>query len=86
MGNQQEPSSKGWIMIITSIIGVIGTITVAYFAFRGAIFPAQLDLQRGHTWRSVTFPAQCPGRSALCSWDHNEIKNAKNGHFQRDRF
>lgn len=53
MSNQQESASKGWIIIITSIIGVIGTITVAYFAFRGAIFPAQLEIQASQTAQSI---------------------------------
>ncbi len=53
MSGQQESSSKGWIIVITSIIGVIGTITVAYFAFRGAIFPAQLEIEASQTAQSI---------------------------------
>ena len=53
MSSQQESTSKGWIIVITSIIGVIGTITVAYFAFRGAIFPAQLEIEASQTAQSI---------------------------------
>ena len=34
MSNQQDSSSKGWTIIITSVIGVIGTIAVAYFVIQ----------------------------------------------------
>ena len=53
MSNQHDSTSKGWVIIITSIIGVIGTITVAYFAFRGAIFPAQLEIEATQTAQSI---------------------------------
>lgn len=53
MSNQQDSSSKGWIIIITSVIGVIGTIAVSYFAFRGAIFPKQLEIEAAQTAQSV---------------------------------
>ncbi len=55
MSGQQESSSKGWIIVITSIIGVVGTIMVAYFAFRGAIFPAQLEIEASQTAQSILY-------------------------------
>ncbi len=45
MSYQQDSSSKGWIIIITSVIGVMGTIAVAYFAFRGNTEPRQLEIR-----------------------------------------
>lgn len=55
MSNQQDSSSKGWIIIITSVIGVIGTIAVAYFAFRGSIFPKQLEIEAAQTAQSIQY-------------------------------
>lgn len=55
MSNQPDSSSKGWTIIITSVIGVIGTIAVAYFAFRGAIYPKQLEIEATQRAQSIQF-------------------------------
>lgn len=55
MSNQQDSSSKGWIIVITTFIGVIGSITVAYFAFRGAIFPKQLEIEATQKAQSIQY-------------------------------
>ena len=53
MSNQQDSSSKGLVIIITAVIGTLGTIAVAYFAFRGAVFPAQLEIEATQTAHSI---------------------------------
>ncbi len=45
MNNQQDSSSKALVIIITAVVGTLGTIAVAYFAFRGNTEPKQLEIQ-----------------------------------------
>jgi len=53
MSNQQDSSSKGLVTIITALIGVIGTVAVAFFAFRGSIEPKQLEIHATQTSESL---------------------------------
>jgi hypothetical protein len=52
MGTQQPQSSKDLTVIITAILGTIGTVTVAYFAFRGNIAPVELAISATQTAES----------------------------------
>lgn len=53
MSNQQDSSSKNLVTIITTLIGVLGTVAVAYFAFRGNIEPKQLEIRATQTAESI---------------------------------
>jgi hypothetical protein len=39
-----SPSAKELVPLLTAIIGVIGTVAAAYFAYRGAVAPKELEL------------------------------------------
>ncbi len=49
MSNKKLSLSKDLITVITAIIGVVGTITVAYFAFRGVVAPKELEISATQT-------------------------------------
>lgn len=49
MSNKESSPSKELVTVITAIIGVVGTITVAYFAFRGVIAPKELEISTTQT-------------------------------------
>jgi hypothetical protein len=67
MSNQQDSSSKGLVTILTALIGVLGTIAVAYFAFRGNTEPKQLEINATQTAETIraTQTAAAPAQSAF---------------------
>jgi hypothetical protein len=69
MSNQQDSSPKGLVTIIVALIGVLGTVAVAYFAFRGNIEPKQLEIHATQTAESIraTQIAAAPIQAGLTS-------------------
>ena len=53
MSKSRSTSSKESVTIITALIGVIGTIAVAYFAFRGTVAPRELEISATQTAESI---------------------------------
>ena len=53
MSKNETPSSKEWVTVITAIIGVVGTIAVAYFAYRGIVAPKELEIRATQTAESI---------------------------------
>ena len=53
MSKNEASSSKAWVPIITAIIGVVGTIAVAYFSFRGLVVPKELEISATQTAESL---------------------------------
>ena len=52
MSKHRSLSSKDTAIIVTSVIGVIGTITVAYFAYRGTTAPLEIAISATQTAES----------------------------------
>jgi len=53
MSKNESASSNNLAPVITAIIGVAGTITVAYFAFRSNIAPKELEISATQTAESI---------------------------------
>lgn len=53
MSKNESTSSNNLVPVITAIIGVVGTIAVAYFAFRSNIAPKELEISATQTAESV---------------------------------
>ena len=49
MSQNESTSSNNLVPVITAIIGVVGTITVAYFAYRGVVVPEELEISATQT-------------------------------------
>jgi len=54
MSKRRLLSSKDFVTIITAVIGVLGTITVAYFSFRGNTAPLELVIGATQTAEAKT--------------------------------
>jgi hypothetical protein len=69
MSNQQDSSSKGLVTIIVAFIGVLGTVAVSYFAFRGNVEPKQLEIRATQMAESIraTQIAAAPIQAGLTS-------------------
>jgi hypothetical protein len=65
MSKNKSASSNNLIPVITALIGVVGTIAVAYFAFRGAVAPKELEISATQTAESIKATQTSAALSAI---------------------
>jgi hypothetical protein len=65
MSKNESTPSKDLAPIITAIIGVVGTIAVAYFAFRSNVAPKELEISATQTAESLKATQTAAALSAV---------------------